>query len=209
MTSPASKLAPVILQLSDRHSPKRRSAAKILRKLKDPTAGSSLFAAFQQEARDPRTWETQYQMIMALAECNYIPALPFLKMLTTQPFDATMIYIALGDAIVRLERTNDKDITLLLGLLSSNNDMLIEGAFRAIAMLRMIPSPSDIQRIMQYVKQQTVPGGVAFWLAAAAPGWNGTEVDAFLQQAVKSYDQQLQRAAIAAQQKKYIKWSPL
>jgi HEAT repeat protein len=209
MTTPTSKLTAAIALLSDRRSPKRRSAAKQLRKLKDPAAGSPLLAALQQEIPDPRTWETQYQMIMALGECNSIPALPYLKTLAAQPFDATMVYVALGDAIIRLERTHDHDATPLVRLFPSNNDMLIEGAFRAVAMLHMIPSQQEIQQIMQYVSQQTPAWGVEFWLAAAAPGWSGAEVDAFLVRAAKSHNQQLQQAAVAAQQKKYLKWSPL
>ena len=209
MTTPFSKLTAAIVLLSDRHSPKRRSAAKQLRKLKHPAAGPALLTALQQEVRDPRTWETQYQMIMALGECNHIRALPYLKTLAAQPFDATMVYLALGDAIVRLERIHDHDATPLLRLLPTNNDMLIEGAFRAVAMLRMIPSQNEIQQIMHYVSQQTPSCGVEFWLAAAAPGWSGPEVDVFLAQASRSHHQQLQQAAVAAQQKKYLKWSPL
>lgn len=210
MTTPAhSKLVAAVARLSNRHSPKRRSAAKQLRRLKDPAAGPPLLAALQQELHDPRTWETQYQMIMALGECTYTPALPYLKTLAMQPFDATMVYVALGDAIVRLECTADHDATPLLRLLPSNNDMLIEGAFRAVAMLRMIPSQNEIQQILRYVRQQTPPWGVEFWLAAAAPGWKGAEVDAFLEDAATSHNQQLQQAAAAAQQKNYLKWSPL
>jgi HEAT repeat protein len=209
MTTPTSKLAAAIALLNDLHSPKRRSGAKQLRKLQNPTAGLPLFTALQQELRDPRTWETQYQMIMALGECNYTPALSYLKTLAAQPFDATMVYMALGDAIIRLERTHDHDATPALRLLPTNNTMLIEGAFRAVAMLRMIPSQNEIQQIMQYVSQQTPPWGVEFWVAAAAAGWSGAEVDAFLTQAAKSHNQQLQQAAVAAQQKKYLKWRPL
>jgi hypothetical protein len=61
-----SELEILMSQLQSPHSPKRRSAAKKLRKLGDPVAGPALLEALKHELPDPRTWETQYQMIMAL-----------------------------------------------------------------------------------------------------------------------------------------------
>src|SRR5262245_42924676 len=92
--------------LRHKHSAKRRSGAKRLRKLRRPESGPPLLAALRDEVRDPRTWETQYHMIMALAEAGYAPALPYVEELSRQPFEATMVYTALGDALVRLGRSS-------------------------------------------------------------------------------------------------------
>ena len=54
-------------RLGDNRSAQRRSAAKRLRALADPTAGPALTLAFDREMSDLRTWETQYQMVMAIA----------------------------------------------------------------------------------------------------------------------------------------------
>jgi HEAT repeat protein len=62
-------LEKALIQLSDRASAKRRSAAKRLGKLADETAGPALLHALQREIGDRRTWETQYEMIMALGAC--------------------------------------------------------------------------------------------------------------------------------------------
>ena len=78
----------IVIQLGDKKSIKRRSAAKKLRKLKDFDAGPSILAALESELKDIRTWETQYQMIMAIGECGYKPALPFLSELAKQNFEA-------------------------------------------------------------------------------------------------------------------------
>lgn len=69
-------------QLNDKKSAKRRSEAKKLRKLGNVDAGPYLLEALQEEFKDVRTWETQYQMIMAIGEWEYKKALPFIKEIT-------------------------------------------------------------------------------------------------------------------------------
>ena len=90
-------------QLKDKKSAKRHSAAKKLRKLGNVGAGPYLLKALQNELKDTRTWETQYQLIMAIGECEYKKALSFIKEISKRDFDATMVYMAIGDAIVRRE----------------------------------------------------------------------------------------------------------
>lgn len=198
-----------IALLGDRYSARRRSAAKRLRKLKDPTAGPALLTALQKEVQDPRTWETQYHMIMALAECDYVPALPYLQSLAQQPFEATMVYVAIGDALVRLGRAYENDARPVLTVLQSGNDMLIDGGFRAVAMLRLTLDQPSVDQIVAYVSQRSLVDGLRFWVAAAAPGWGGLLVEQFLAACVASPRESLQQAARAAQQKKYLKWNPL
>jgi HEAT repeat protein len=203
------QLAAALALLNDTRSLKRRSGAKQLRKRKDPAAGPALLAVLQKEVQDHRTWETQYQMIMALGECQYAPALPYLQSLAQQRFEATMIYTALGDAIVRLGRAHEHDPAPALALLHTHNDMLIAGAFRAVAMLRLKPSQAEVEQIIQHALRQSPYDQVHFWVAAAAPGWHGPLVEQFLAGAVNSSSDTTRRAALAAQQKQYLKWSPL
>jgi HEAT repeat protein len=79
----------IVAQLGDKKSAKRRSAAKKLRKLNYVDVGSSILSALEAELKDVRTWETQYQMIMAIGECGYKPALPFLNELAKQGFGSS------------------------------------------------------------------------------------------------------------------------
>jgi hypothetical protein len=51
--------------------------------------------------------------------------------------------------------------------------------------------------------------GKRFWIAAAAAGWNGANVERFLQECATSGRDDLERAASASQKKKYMKWNPL
>lgn len=199
----------IVAQLGDKKSPKRRSAAKKLRKLKDVDAGPSLMAALETELKDVRTWETQYQMIMAIAECDYKPALPFLNELAKQDFEATMVYVAIGDAIVRLSIESESDVTPILKLLNIGDEMLVDGALRAMAMLKMVPSDSHIEKIIDYVSKSKVNEGIHFWVLAAAPGWPEIKVDKYLDYCAKSSREEIINAVALARQKKYKKWNPL
>jgi hypothetical protein len=209
MSTTASPYTTALALLTHAQSPKRRSGAKQLRKLKNPAAGPALLLALQHELHDRRTWETQYQMIMAIAENDYRPACPYLETLTHQHFEATMVYTALGDAIVRLGRSTPDDVSPALRLLATNNHMLITGALRAIAMLQLKPIQADIDQLITYVLDHSPHHGADFWIAAAAPGWSGERVAQFLARAALSQDDNTRRAALAAQQKRYLKWSPL
>ena len=199
----------ILTQLSDKKSPKRRSAAKKLRKLKDVNAGSAIFSALEEELKDVRTWETQYQMIMALGECSYKPALPFINKLAKESFDATMVYVAIGDAIVRLSIESESDATPILKLLNTRNEMLVDGALRAMAMLKMVPSDSHIEKIIDYVSKSEVNEGIHFWVLAAAPGWSEIKVEEYLDYCAKSSREEITNAVALARQKKYKKWNPL
>jgi len=199
----------IIAQLGDKKSPKRRSAAKKLRKLKDVEAGPSILAALEAELKDIRTWETQYQMIMAIGECGYKPALPFLNILAKQNFESTMVYIAIGDAIVRLSIENKRDATPIFKLISTGNDSLIDGALRAMAMLRMVPSESQIENIIDYVAARESNLGVHIWVLAAAPGWSGSKLKEYLDYCSGSPQIELTSAVELARKNQYKKWSPL
>ena len=196
-------------QLRDKKSQKRRSAAKKLRKLKDIYAGPYLLAALENELNDDRTWETQYQMIMAIGECDYKPALPFLNGLVKQNNKATMLFVAIGDAIIRLSIKNERDTPPIFKIIDTGNEALIEGAFRAMAMLNMIPSDSEIEKIINYVAAKDLNQGIHFWVVAAAPGWSGTKVEEYLDYCERSPREEMTNAVALARKGKYKKWRPL
>ncbi len=171
-------------------------------------SGPYLLEALRSELKDVRTWETQYQMIMAIGECGYKEALPFIIDLSGREFEATMIFVAIGDAIVRLTR-NENDASSVIDFLESKNDMLIDGALRAMAMLRMIPSEEQILQIIKFVSKYAVDEGIRFWVIAAAPGWSGSAVESFLDQSIHSTRNEFIKAAELAKKKKYYSWNPL
>lgn len=213
--SRGSSLEEAIALLDDKSSPRRRSGAKRLRKLKDAAAGPPLLAALQREMRDQRTWETQYQMVMALAESGYKPALPCLKEMARQPFEATMVYVALGDAMVRLGRRFEADAGPILDVMRVGNGQLTEGAFRAMAMLRMKPDHEAVKAIIRYVNecerdaQNTARVSLRFWVTAAAAGWHGPEVERFVEASATGQRSDVMEAALASRQKTYREWNVL
>lgn len=198
-----------ISQLSHKRSPKRRAAAKALRKLGDMTACPYLLEALREEVKDPRTWETQYQMIMALGECACDGALSYLKSMALSHFDATMVYVAIGDSLVRLQPDSDAKTRAIKEMMQSGNTMLVDGAFRAMAMLRLTPDDETVSEIVAYVSTENRDDSLRTWVAAAAAGWNPDLVAPLLKECASSSDQQLARAANSSLKRKYVKWSPL
>jgi len=130
-------------------------------------------------------------MIMALGTCCVRGAVPYLEELATWPFEATMVYTSIGDALVRLSRTHEHDASKAVVLLRSGNERLIDGALRAVAMLRMKPSVAEVDAILRFVQSLTLEDGLRFWPAAAAAGWTGKLRDAFLADCSRSSRQDL------------------
>jgi HEAT repeat protein len=199
----------LIEQLKDKKSSKRRAAAKKLRKKGDPSSGPALLEAFEKEIKDRRTWETQYQIIMAIGECDFKDGLEPLKRYASTELEATMVYVALGDAIVRLSIKSEEDVSPIYEIMKSNNLMLIDGAFRAMAMLRMIPKKEDISKIIGYVSKLDKEHFLRFWVVAASPGWKNEEVSIFIGDCEKAGRADLVLAAELAKKGKYKKWAPL
>ncbi|MCK2216280.1 HEAT repeat domain-containing protein [Actinomadura sp. ATCC 31491] len=158
-----------------------------------------------------QTWETQYQMIMALGMCGYTPALPTLQNLATSPdmhLEATTV-TALGDAIVRLGRSSADDASPILWCLESNNDDLINGALRAMATLQMVPNDGAVDTIISSVSERDPLDMLRFWTAVAAAGWPRERVRDFLVQCTMSGRTDTSEAAKAALAEKYYTYRVL
>lgn len=196
-------------------SAKRRSAAKALRKLQDATAGPALLEALERELRDPRTWETQYQMIMALGACRYRPAASFLEDLAIRPFDATMIYLAVGDAMLRIAEAEGRHWQLTARLLDTANADVLYGACQAIAMLRLMAPREIIEQLIDFAERYSLDESQGpnrrFCVAAAMPGWldESPRVRPFLSVCTGSKNEQLRAAAEAALLGRYTTLHPL
>lgn len=202
-------LAEAVGQLADRSSAKRRSAAKRLRALADPYAGPALLDALRTEIGDPRTWETQYQMIMALAACHHAPAVELLEQLGEQQDDYTMVGVALGDALLRIEWATEHTLTTVDRYIASGPPGVTDGTFRAIAILRLVPDDELLGRIIAFADRLDLTDPLRFWVAAAAAGWNGPNVEAFLRSCLTSSRNDLVEAATDSLNGTYKKYRPL
>jgi len=204
MATKTASIDELVAELSNARSAKRRAAAKSLRKLGDPIAGPAIEEALRREVQDPRTWETQYQMIMALGECRYEPSVPLLLDLSTRKLEH-MVYVAIGDALVRLSADPEKE---LLRILSTGKPALAEGALRAVAVLHLGLSTEGIESVIAHVAKPENEQ-LRFWVAAAAPGWDDPRVQMFLHDCSQSGRKETREAAQAALEKKYLRWNPL
>ena len=201
-------------QLSDSKSARRRSAAKKLRKSGDPDTGPSLLVALKNELRDQRTWETQYQMIMALGQCQHTEATEFLEALSREG-RIESVQTGIGDALFRLSGGAEGDLTRALEFIERGDPELIRGAFQAMAMERVIPSDRmQAQQIVDYGCSLNLGQNdwAVIWLLRAIPGWPPALVEPLLSHwGTVNFraQQQIHGAVELAQKQKYYKWSPL
>ncbi len=126
-----------------------------------------------------------------------------------------MLYIAIGDALVRLAAPQDGTWTTLMDVVRTGNDGLAYGACQAVAMLRLVPPRPIIEQLLEFASRFPLDESQAlnqrFWIAAAAPGWldHCPAIRSFLELCATSKNSELKLAAEAALQGKYRKWSPL
>ena len=195
--------------LEHRTSVKRRQGAKRLRVLADPDSADAIRLALEREVLDPRTWETQYQVIMALGATGTRDDVPLLRRLVGEKRDAEAVNTALGDAIVRLDRDHREDVTPVLWCWDQSVDGLSDGALRAVAMLRLRFPAEALNALLDRVDGEPEASHLRFWPAVAAAGWTGPRVEAFLQACAASPRDDVSAAAIESLDGRYMKVNPL
>ncbi|MGL1956834.1 MAG: hypothetical protein OCD00_05895 [Colwellia sp.] len=204
--------------LKNPKSKKRESGAKKLRKLESIEAGEALLNTLKNELDDKRTWSTQYHLILAIGHSKYEPALTFLKELVQQDFEATIIYMALGDSIFRLSILSNSVETSLEEIHRLNDYRIFDGAYQALAMLKLIPDDKSIKQIISIAQDpkgtelvKTHPNdqvGLRKWVASASAGWKNELKDDFLIECDQLGDQHLLMAVEGSRKGKYVKWNP-
>ena len=192
------------VELQNPKSSKRRSAAKKLRKVGNPNSCLALLEALKKEIQNKRTWETQYHMVMAIGQsgcsCQINDLNNLIKLVELEP----MVRVALADTITRLEGNSD----FLYRAFELKDINLISGALRAMA-LEQINLPSDlVDKLIDFTL--TIENDLSyFWIAAAAPGCESPKLKKYLNQWAKSDNEDISKAAKAALENKYLKWSIL
>lgn len=181
--------------LTDSLPARRRRGAKRLRALADPTTAAQVRAALERET----TWEAKYQLSMALGTTGSREDVELLKRLALQPRRATAVNTALGDAIVRLGRDFDNDPAPVVWCLQQDVELLVYGALRAVAMLRLQLPDATVEAVLDYVEaNDSNRMTLAYWPAIAAAGWSGPRVRAFLTRCSQDSRQDVADAATDA-----------
>lgn len=158
-------------------------------------------------------WEIVYHLVMAVATAGHTPACTLLRHLVERLRlnDQEGVRTALGDAIVRLCRARPGDPTPILWCLARRDDHLLEGAFRAAAMLREVYDENTCARLLDAVRDASGEPiqTFRFWPAAAAAGWKGPAVEEFLRACATSPRDEVRDAAVASLRGRYKSWKPL
>lgn len=185
----------------------RRKAAKRLRKAGDRGAGPELFDALSAEVLDPRTWETQYHMIMAIGSCGYVAAAPLLEQLAWEEAEDTMVGTALGDTLVVLETHGSDSLTVFDRLFDAVAPGVQDGMVRALARLRAVPEEDLVDRLVTFGLALTLNDPRRYWLAVAAAGWEHPKRERFLHECTESEVDGLPAAAQSSLRGRYVRMS--
>jgi hypothetical protein len=73
----------------------------------------------------------------------------------------------------------------------------------------MVPGDEAIETIVDFVSARGREDALRFWVVAAAPGWKGRKVEAFLRDCMSSARVDICTAASDALDGRYQKWRPL
>lgn len=195
---------------------KRESGAKRLRKLGISEACAAIFEALQRELKDKRTWSAKYHLIITLGVLKYLPALPLLWELVDQEMDATILYLALGDALMRLLLSHGvPPAEAWAAILKTQRPMLFDGALRATALLKLVPDTETIRSMLSTAGKHEFaqevhgypgdPSGIHYWAAVASAGWPQDLTREFLVSCQAINSTSLRYAAELALKRKYVK----
>lgn len=190
----------LLRDLRNANAVRRRRAVVAIRKLKDRSCGSAILESLRREREAGCGWEGQYHMIMALGELDYRPAYGFLRELADEAFEATLLYTALGEALLRLGRTYGNDPTALFEVMEAGNFILLDGAFRAVNLLSISFSAEVVGRILDFARGLKDPQSDVhrrYFSNGADPGWSSPNLHRFVARCLDDPCEANRRAAEA------------
>ncbi|GIB60717.1 hypothetical protein VCSRO93_2880 [Vibrio cholerae] len=161
----------------------RKAAAKIA---KDKIGGyeSFLLASLKLLIQKPKSWQAQSEVIKALGITGSDKSIPYLKELSTQEFDSTLLYRDIGFSICLLEDISTGQLKYTHNILDTSNDMLLSGVCAAILYSGFTPIPEDIVKIIESVVDRDQNEGKLVtprcYIAAACYSWPPEFTENFL-----------------------------
>lgn len=136
------------VKLTSKKSADRRQAAKAIGKNKLIELGDELFAAFLNEQKDKRTWETQTEMIKAIGLIRYKKAITVIELIVKKNIPHDMITMASATTLVQLKIQSKNDISCIIELLNFGSVSVIAGTLRALAIEQLMPPTDEIEKIL-------------------------------------------------------------
>jgi hypothetical protein len=197
----------LIRLLRNYHYARRRDAVIRIRRNRDRSLGPPLFDALKRECAAQRNWENLYHMIMALNEIEYKPAYDFLKELAGEEHEATILYTALGEALIRLGTRFEGDPAPLVEVLEGDNFILLDGAFRAVVRFHLCFDDTVVRKIIEFASRLQEPGSEVQERYAAGgtdPAWRSPNLVKFLKRCMDDPCRETSDAARRVLMSKYL-----
>lgn len=144
-------------------------------------------------------------MVMALGECGVTAAVPLLNTISSTPREATMVFVATGDALLRLAALQEQADQMWHTLLQQRNDDVLAGALRATHMANVPLRDDTITAIVTVLQAYESDHPIMFWAATAAWRWTLPSAHVLLKTLVTSAREDIREAASLSLQGKLVK----
>jgi hypothetical protein len=149
-----------------------------------------LISALEVLIQKPKSWQAQSEVIKAIGITGSEKSLPYLKELSNQEFETTVLYRDLGFAICLLQDISKGSLVYTSSVLDTSNDLLLSGVCAAILFTGFIPNEKEIIQILDSVMDRNNNEGQIItprcYIAAACYCWAPDLTKNFLLQCSKS-----------------------
>jgi len=198
-------------ELESKSVPKiKRAAAKIF-KGRIEGYESLLLSSLKMLIQKPKSWQAQSEVIKAIGITGTEESLPYLKELSRQEFESTLLYRDLGFSICLLEDIAGGELNYTTSILDTSNDLLLSGVCAAILFSGYTPSSEDIVKIIESVVDRDNNEGQIItprcYIAAACYSWPAELTTSFLDKCANSSWSSLAEIAsdsLAGKRSKYV-----
>ena len=202
-------------KLQSPKSDDRRRAAKEIGKAKLTDLGDALYKAYLVEVTDKRTWETQFEMVLALGLIDYRIALEQIEKLVRENKPYDMITRAAAHSYVRLKRHSINDASPALELLQFGGLSTVDGCLNPLGYDKMLPDVIQIKELIRLgwdlhkhkdrLGRERGYSDPRYGLAAACAGWDNQLTKGFLEHCIKTGDTPVKYVAENSLKGKYVK----
>ena len=177
-------------ELESKSAPRIKKAAAKISEGKIDGYESILLSCLKLLIEKPKSWQAQSEVIKAIGITGTEKSLPYLKQLSKQKFESTLLYRDLGFSICLLEDISSGQLNYTAGVLDTSNDILLSGVCAAMLFSDYTPSSEDIVKIIGSVVDRDQNEGQIItprcYIAAACYSWPAELTTSFLQKCANS-----------------------
>jgi hypothetical protein len=205
------EISQLILDLNSSSTVKIRKAAKFLRRKPVEGMCTHLIEAYKSVVSRYKSWETQYELIMASSAVRCIDFIPYLAeiCLKNEPHDLVTSGAAMS--YLRLKRKNLSDVSPIFEYLDGINYSLVTGFFYALGYDKMVPSIEEQKMLIAksydlgFDCDDEGYSDLRYGLAAACAGWDAPIVKIFLEECCMDGSEAVKYVALSSLKGQYVK----